>query len=46
LDTKLVRKTNIPTSTLYVVVKNNGIALRFKRAVAQSRREAHSWVVA
>ncbi len=44
LDIKLVRKTILQINLLYVVVKNNGIELRFEdRAVAQSRREVLVW---
>jgi hypothetical protein len=47
LDSKLVRRKINPINLSYVVVKNNGIELRFiNRTVEQSRREVLAWVVA
>lgn len=47
LDSRLVRKTKRLTNLSFVVVKNNGIVVRFiSRTVRQSRREAPKWLVA
>ena len=46
-NSKLVKRKINQINSSFVVVKNNGIALRFKRlAVEQSRREVQLWVVA